>query len=359
MTAGGNLTVINHGVNGIILGASATTGVSLVSGTNNWVKLQTVVTGVTLSTTNNFTVTSRSLRLDLGKLGALTSSGGTNFTLNAAGSDVYFTGSTTNAATIAVGSGSFTFVNDKRDTTTDTVLGNTTIASVAGLGTFTLTNGSGTLGGLTVTTTGAVTTINRQGVVYGGTVTINGVTTGNATGNPMNFTYIEGTKIEVSTTASTFAGPLALVANGVNGIDLGIGLTASGNISILAPKVSMKASVTVTPSTMLTINLGGGQFVNGAGAGFTLTTSSKNLTFIAGNVFNTTASNAVFNLGLTGTLTLKGLGLAQGGGQAGGATTLYEGDYINADNDLAEASVTSYYFTSLEGADLARSQDAR
>ena len=112
----------------------------------------------------------------------------------------------------------------------------------------------------------------------------------------------------------------------------------------------MKASVTVTPSAMLTINLGGGQFVNGTGAGFTLTTSSKNLTFIAGNVFNTTASNAVFDLGLTGTLTLKGLGLAQGGGQAGNGNVYYDSNYItSAAEETAFTGATSYYFTSLTG----------
>ena len=353
VTAGGNLSVINNNAYKITLSATSTAvgmGVSLVTGTNNWVKLQTRVLGVMLSTANNFTVTSGSLRLDFGKLGTLNSIGGTNFTLNAAGSDVYFTGNTgAHTATIAVGSGSFTFVNDKRDTTTETVLGNTAIASVAGLGS--LVSGTAT-GGLTVTTTGVVATINRQGVVYGGTVTINGVTTGNA----MNFTYIEGTKIEVPTTAtaSTFAGPLALVANGVNGIDLGIGLTAGGNISILAPKFTMSGNVTIQPTTSLLINLGGGEFVNGTGAGFTLGTNSKNLTFIAGNVFNTTATNAVFNLG-SGSLTLKGgLGFAQGGGQAGNGNVYYDSNYItSAAEETAFTGATSYYFTSLTGDALA------
>ncbi|MCX8501524.1 MAG: hypothetical protein ORO03_07510, partial [Alphaproteobacteria bacterium] len=290
------------------------------------------------------------LRLDLGKLGALTSSGAgsPNYTLDASGLDVYFTGNTSaHSATIAVGGGSFTFVNDKRDTTTETVLGNTTIASVGGLGNFTLSGGSGTLGGLTVTTSGTASTINKQGVVYGGVVTINGVTTGNA----KDFTYIEGTKIQVWTTASTFSGALALVANGSDGIEFDVNLTASGKVSILAPKFTMSGNVTIQPTTSLLINLGGGEFVNGTGNGYTLATNNKDLTFIAGSVSNTNATNAVFSLG-SGTLNLKGgLGLAVGG--SGSSTTLYEGDYINASNDLAEASVTSYYFTSLEGADLA------
>ncbi|MCX8500491.1 MAG: hypothetical protein ORO03_02175, partial [Alphaproteobacteria bacterium] len=132
---------------------------------------------------------------------------------------VYYTSATSgNAANIAVGGGSFTFVNNKRSTTTATTLTDSSTSSVwgTGLGTMSLTT-VGTIksasgGGLTIETNAAATAsaVNQQGVVFGGLVTVDGVTTGGA----RDLRWIEGTAVGVLNNASTFAGKLVLASSG-------------------------------------------------------------------------------------------------------------------------------------------------
>ncbi|MCX8501090.1 MAG: filamentous hemagglutinin N-terminal domain-containing protein, partial [Alphaproteobacteria bacterium] len=178
------------------------------------------------------TVKGSYLRVDMGT-GGLLSTG--NQTLTANGLDVYFTSATAasaNSATIAVGSGSFTFVNDKRTMVTVTALDNNTASNTAtigwGTGLGSLTSGTASASGLTVTTTGAAATINNQGVVYGGTVAINGITAAASSG-ANSLRYIEGIGVAV-TVASVFNGSLMLVGNGA-GITSG---TGSGAIVVNA-----------------------------------------------------------------------------------------------------------------------------
>ncbi|MCX8501145.1 MAG: hypothetical protein ORO03_05575, partial [Alphaproteobacteria bacterium] len=362
LTAGGNLTVINNGTNGIILQASANTGVNLAAGSNNWVKLQTVVTGVTLSTANSFSVTSGSLRLDLGKLGALTSSGaGSPYTLNAIGRDVYFTGSTSgNSAKIAVGSGSFTFVNDRRSVTADTTLDSTTTPTTATIGWgsgISWTAGTPVLAintynssagvGLTVTTTGSASTINNQGVVYGGKVIVNGVTSASDAGS---LRYIEGTKIEVKTTTSAFNGGLTLVSNSES-LDLGVGVSTSGGQSYFAPSMGLTSDVTIAATAKILINLGGGAYNNGSGAGFTLNTTGQNLSITAASISNTTASKPIFSLG-TGTLTVNTIAKA---GVTVTDSVSYDGGFITSQAEETKFNgATQFYVTNAADVTTAR-----
>ena len=183
LTAGGDLSLLQTGTlrydTGIrfeAAGTGANQAVTLAAGNSNFVTLKTNNNYLYLYTNDNFAVTSGRVRIDLGTGGIYSSS---NYTLKATGLDVFYTGSTTaNSAKIAVGSGSFTFVNDKRSVTSAVSLTNTTTATEA-------TNGWGaaptyggvanarTLGGLTITGSND-TAIQGLGVVYGGTVLIFG-----------------------------------------------------------------------------------------------------------------------------------------------------------------------------------------
>ena len=174
------------------------------------------------------------LRLDLREGGHLL--GGQ--TITASGVPVFLTSATSgNLATIAVGSGSFTFVTDKRTVTTLVSLDNNTEANTATIG---WGSGLGTLhsgtevGGLTVTTSGDATTINNQGVVYGGEVELGTLTTNNfgavitttglTTGAATNLRWIEGEGI-AAVGVTSFSGSIALVASGNGGTRFIAGVT--------------------------------------------------------------------------------------------------------------------------------------
>ena len=180
-----------------------------------------ITPGIIVDSDSGMTVKGSFLRLDLGG-NSLT--GGS--TINAKNMDVYFTGKTTgNDATIDVGNGSFTFVNDKRSTTGPTTLTSSTTSATLGTGLGNLVSGVAS-GGLTVTTSVAATggvnkNINYQGVVYGGTVNIQGITAASPVGN---LRYIEATGIGVNGTESKFAGSLTLVSSGSGITPLGINI---------------------------------------------------------------------------------------------------------------------------------------
>ena len=200
LSAAGDITVRNSA--GLSVAASA-----LWSGAHG---VTIALTSGDLTLGGAATASGKYLRLDIAAGKFL---GGAN-TLTANGMDVYYTSVTTgNSGTIAVGSGSFTFVNDKRTTVAAVTLGNTNIATTA-------TNGWGaatTASGLTVSGTGSLTGV---GVVYGGTVEIQGIGTGGA----KDLRYIEGTGIALTTAASAFSGSLVLVSSGS-----GITFTELGN----------------------------------------------------------------------------------------------------------------------------------
>ncbi|MCX8502352.1 MAG: hypothetical protein ORO03_11820, partial [Alphaproteobacteria bacterium] len=190
-----------------------------------------------ISLSGAVTVKGSYLRLDLGDTGIL---GGSTITAN--GLAVYYTGATSgNSATIAVGSGSFTFVNDKRSVTTAKTLNNSSTATEWGTGLGTLASGTASASGLTVTTSGDASTINNQGVVYGSTVNIQGVGSSvQVASGANNLRYIEGTKIispyDTSTTPATtstnaFSGSLALVGSG-SSVDYGIVLEYDSTLTV-------------------------------------------------------------------------------------------------------------------------------
>ena len=113
-------------------GAADNQGVSLSAGSGNLLTLKTFGQRLNLQDADNFTVTSGKVRIDLGS-GGVTSSGTTiptgGYSLKATGLDVYYSGATTgNNAKIAVGSGSFSFVNVKRGSGNVTLTNSTTAA---------------------------------------------------------------------------------------------------------------------------------------------------------------------------------------------------------------------------------------
>ncbi|MCX8501051.1 MAG: hypothetical protein ORO03_05090, partial [Alphaproteobacteria bacterium] len=256
LTAGSDLSLLQAGAvgsgsEGIFLAsfaAAANQAGNFASGTGHFVTLKTNNRKLSLSdVSDNFAVTRGKVRIDLGS-GTIESgyynnsawvNSATPLTLKAIGLDVYYSGATTgNNAKIAVGSGSFTFVNDKRSVTSAVTLTNSTTASDAtnGWGTGPAFGASGsdtTLGGLTITGTGGTARLQGLGVAYGGTVDIQGVTAASTTG-VNSLRYIEGTGIGVTTAASTFSGGLTLVGNGA-GISMNIaGGTWMEGIAILA-----------------------------------------------------------------------------------------------------------------------------
>ena len=306
LTAGGDLSLLQTGTIGSTyggitlqaLGTASGQGVTLAAESNNFVTLKTNNQGLALNTNDNFTVTSGRVRIDLGTGVMVSSTPASPFTLKATGLDVYFTGATTgNSAKIAVGSGSFTFVNDKRTVTSAVSLTNTTTATEA-------TNGWGaaptyggvanarTLGGLTITGSND-TAIQGLGVVYGGTVSISGVSSGAA----RNLTYIEGTSITTSGT-SAFAGGLQLVASGSGGLTLGGNLTLGGALRLYASTLRLTSNFT-TAGGAVTINLGAGVYNSG---GYIFNTSNQNLSATMGSVV-ATDNQTVFEVG-TGTITV-------------------------------------------------------
>ncbi|MCX8501759.1 MAG: hypothetical protein ORO03_08730, partial [Alphaproteobacteria bacterium] len=276
-TAGGDLTLQqlgsltgNPATSGIVLYATAPTnsvtppithykGVTLTAGRQNSVTLRTMSQSLQLTNGGDFRVSGARLRIDLGS-GVMRSISDTPTTppsplvLNAAGMAVYYTGAKTgNLGAIAVGNGSFSFVNDLRAVTATVTLDRDTIATTATSGwgsgiSFTagtaaagVTPYSG--GGLTVSTSGADTTVKNQGVVYGGNVILNGVgtSTGSGSGTATNLSYIEGTGIAVTTLASGFSGGLVLMSSGAGFVTTGDNGTATLGITV---EVALTAGTT-------------------------------------------------------------------------------------------------------------------
>ncbi|MDI9408117.1 MAG: filamentous hemagglutinin N-terminal domain-containing protein [Candidatus Pacebacteria bacterium] len=240
-------------------------------GSNHWVQIKTNNQGLILVNSDSFNITGGKLRLDLGTatfnsvINATGATPATHYSLNATGMEVFYTGATTgNSAQIAVGSGSFTFVTDRRTVTGDTRLDNNTTASTASIGWGSGFNFSGagttvggvtsfSAGGLTVTTTGGLTNVQNMGVVYGGTVIAQPNTKGTAlTGDVRTLRYIEGTGVQVGEAGSTnpladantsfsFTGNLTLVSNGggrnvefnwYTGVGVHNSLTTVGSITL-------------------------------------------------------------------------------------------------------------------------------
>ena len=156
-----------------------------------------------------------------------------------------------------------------------------------------------TLGGLTINGSGGASKLKGLGVIYGGTVTINGVGSGNGLVGAKHLTYIEGTRVTVSGTASVFAGSLMLRATGNSSVTLGANLTTSGTIRFNATNLILASNVT-TAGGAVTIALGSG--VYNTGSGYILTTSNQNLNLMAGSVTGAANDATVFDLG-TGTIT--------------------------------------------------------
>ncbi|MCX8501058.1 MAG: hypothetical protein ORO03_05125, partial [Alphaproteobacteria bacterium] len=153
------------------------------------------------------------LRLDAGTMNL---KGG--YTITALGLDVYYTSAKTgNAAIIAVGSGSFTFVNDKRAEAGDLTLNSGANSGGWGTGLGDLVSGTA-VGGLTVTTTGDDSTIRYQGLVRSGGVEIQALSTDSA-----KLRYIEGAGVGVFGFGAAASGSLMLVSSGS-----GFSITGSG-----------------------------------------------------------------------------------------------------------------------------------
>ncbi|MCX8500119.1 MAG: hypothetical protein ORO03_00240, partial [Alphaproteobacteria bacterium] len=334
LTAGGELWLQQSGtvgsdIGGINLyayGTAANQAVNLAAGTGQFVTLKTNNQKLSLNNNDNFVVTSGKVRIDLGT-GAMTSSG--NNSLKADGLDVYYSGATTgNSAKIAVGSGSFSFVNDRRSVTSAVTLANSTTASDATNGwgtgpTFGVSGSDTTLGGLTITGTGGATRLQGLGVAYGGTVDIQGVVSGAA----RSLRYIEGNSITVSGAASTFTGDLLLRSLGSSSLSLGANLTTGGRLGINASGLSLTSNVT-TDGGAVAINLGWGVYNNGTGTSFVLDTSGQSLSVTAGSITNTSANSRIFKLGTGGVLTLGG-GLALAATTITGGATNYSGSVID------------------------------
>ncbi|MCX8500639.1 MAG: hypothetical protein ORO03_02955, partial [Alphaproteobacteria bacterium] len=196
ITAGGDITLSQLGTitvtgNEGIRFLSSTTGPAdrstLTAGANRAINL-IAKSGIKLGVVDNFAFAGASrLVMNLGSstITSFDAAGaalpaGSGLTLNAAGMAVFYTSATTgNNAKIAVGNGSFTFVNDKSSVTSDVTLTNTTTAADAtnGWGTTATYGGSAgerTIGGLTITGTDDAA-LQGTGVRYGGVVKIQGI----------------------------------------------------------------------------------------------------------------------------------------------------------------------------------------
>ncbi|MCX8501488.1 MAG: hypothetical protein ORO03_07330, partial [Alphaproteobacteria bacterium] len=335
LSATGSISLVQLGTasaeKGIQFNANAAAGVSLTAGAGKTVSL-TAKSGITLVNTDNFVVSGASrLELDLGSstMTSINSAGGlatgSGHTLSASGMAVTYSGATTgNNATIAVGSGSFTFVSDKSAVTDLTTIGASTSLADLGLGSVSYSGASGarTLGGLTITGSNDAL-IQGIGVKYGGVVTIDGITTAGATPSPArNLNYIEGTGIGVVNSASSFTRQLTLVSNGsgyrnsltstdpVDGIVIGASLTL-GTTGDLVSHLTLLMSNQVTGRGILvaegaTVTAGGD--INMSMTGTTYGTGiliQDNLT--AGGAMNLTHSGSSRRYGFY----LIGLGTSQ------------------------------------------------
>ncbi|MCX8501386.1 MAG: filamentous hemagglutinin N-terminal domain-containing protein, partial [Alphaproteobacteria bacterium] len=252
----GAITNQNHGGILITNNLALTLNAGMIDGGKGGVFIDT--NGSNLSLEGDLLVKGSYLRLDARAAGNLLG----NHTITAAGMAVFLTSATTgNSASIHVGNGSFTFVTDLRTVTSRVTIDNNTDASsqTIGWGTGIGSLESGTpLGGLTVTTTGAVSTINNQGVVYGGAVQIGNIvtmdgtgsiltSTGLTTGAAVNLRWIEGAGVlVVGDGDSIFSGSIALVAsgNGVLGTYNGQPNTAK-SVAIISNRFSVEANLTL------------------------------------------------------------------------------------------------------------------
>ena len=300
-------------------------------------------------------ITTPKLTIELGS-GAMTSSSAGGFVLaapgtllNALGAVVVMSGAVTgHNGRIAVGSGSFTWINDLRSKTSPTLLDNNSTAADWGTGLGTLTSGVRSASGLTI----IGSNINNQTVIYGGAVTIDGISTGAA----RELSNIEATSITVSGGSSSFTAGLTLRTSGA--MILAANLTAGGAIALHANSLTLSSNTT-TAGGAVTIDLGQtGVYSNGTGAGFTLATSGRDLTIHAGSISNLTATNAIFRLG-TGILTVSG-GLAIASRTRVASQPSYTGGYITSAADELKFSSPAvvYYFTSDTGGMLAEDQAA-
>ena len=211
----GSATTTGVGFGGITFSPNNVTDTYRVdlSAPNGWVTMKTNNTRIILAGTDfNTYITGGRVRIDTGT-SVLNSQAG-NSTLLALGLEVYYTGNTANlpnnTATIAVGSGSFTFVGNGGSG--NGTLTNSTTLTYLGLEgvNFGGSAGGRTLGDLTITGSND-SALTGKGVRFGGTVTINGVTSGSEVGG---LRLIEGAGISVVTNPSTFSGKLTLVGNG-------------------------------------------------------------------------------------------------------------------------------------------------
>ena len=219
----------------------------------------------------SLTVKTRHLRIDLAGGNYVSANART---MNATGIDVYYTSATSgNSGTIAVGNGSFTYVNDKRNIISAVNLTNSTMASDAlhgwgaapGLGG---TNGNRTLGGLSITGSNDAA-LQNIGVVYGGVVTLQAVT---STSNVGRLNYIQGASINLLNN-NEFAGNIGLYAStgdiGIGGGTLNMAsgavlklMSNGGNIT-LAGNVTLAHMISASPGT-INIDLGAGSLAAGA-----------------------------------------------------------------------------------------------
>ncbi|MCX8501157.1 MAG: hypothetical protein ORO03_05635, partial [Alphaproteobacteria bacterium] len=270
LQAGSDLSLIQNGTlvetNGSAFGLSfyaaennnGTGAVRLAAGRSSLVTLKTNNNDLLFGGVDKFAVTSGAVRIDLGRA-AMTSSrestpptGG--YSLKARGLAVYYTGATSgNNATIDIGSGSFTFVNDKRSVTSAVTLNNSSTAAAdwgSGLGTLSFANGTATsTGGLTLKTTGGLSSINNQGVVYGGAVTVSGVGNGVTAGAASDLRYIEGTTVIVATSASSFSGSLALVGSAI-AVSTSLSTRNSGDLMLAQTGSAAMAGISLSGATL-------------------------------------------------------------------------------------------------------------
>ena len=362
LSAGGVLSLIQTapviaGTSGIGLQNQNNIGLTLAA--NQGVLVRTGQANLELSVSGGATVavsiTTPRLTIELGS-GAITSSSAGGFVLaapgtllNALGAVVVMSGAVTgHNGRIAVGSGSFTWVNDLRTKTSPTLLDNNSTAADWGTGLGTLTSGTRSASGLTI----IGTNINNQSVIYGGAVTIDGISTGAA----RELSNIEATSITVSGGASSFTAGLSLRTTGA--MILAANLSAGGAIALHANSLTLSSNTT-TAGGAVTIDLGQtGVYTNGTGAGFTLATSGSDLAIHAGSISNLTATNAIFRLG-SGVLTASG-GLAIATRIRTANRPSYSGGYITSEADELKFTSQSvaYYFTSDSGSLLAADQAA-
>ena len=245
--------------------------------------------------------------------------------LNALGMDVFFTGALTgHNSTIAVGSGSFTWVNDKSSSGNVTLTGTTQATNDATSGWQTAavyagtTPGTRTIAGLTVTGS-SDSAITGMGVRYGGTVTISGVTSASPAGS---LRYIEGVGIGVLTTASSFNGSLTLVNNG-GGVQVSVnnafktgGIVVGGTTLAVAGDLTLVHQGTINAEGIhisgATVTAGGNLFLTQTGVNFAeaIKLDESNLTAVGNLVLTQQGNSAIAGITVTATILTAGKDLS-------------------------------------------------